>query len=98
MNNTTMGGMIPLLIAAIALGHGGARTYTIQLDRLAAPAVNGHRVAGERDAAHVFGAPSHRSGCTAVWAAFALEVDTCGIGVEISATGKAWRTAAGLRP
>ena len=61
--------MVAVLIAALALAFAptGARTYTIQLDRLLAPTVNGHQIANERDAAHVFGAPTTRSRCTAAW-------------------------------
>ena len=84
--------MIAVLVAAVALGA----SYTIQLERLLAPTVNGHAVANERDAANIFGTPATRTGCTARWPAFT--VDTCGIGIELTVTSPAWRTARGLHP
>jgi hypothetical protein len=90
--------MVAVLLAALALTHGGSPTYTIQLDRLTAPTVNGHRIATERDATRIFGAPSRAARCTAGWSAFALEVNTCGNGIELTATARSWHTAAGLRP
>ena len=80
--------MVAVLIAALALAFAptGARTYTIQLDRLLAPTVNGHQIANERDAAHVFGAPTTRSRCTAAWKQATLSLNTCGIGAELAAT------------
>jgi hypothetical protein len=93
-----MDGMVAVLIAALTLAHGAAPAYTIQLERLLAPAVNGHPIAAQRDATRLFGAPSHRAGCTADWPKLALEVNTCGIGVELTATTGAFRTKIGLHP
>ena len=93
-----MDGMVAIAIAALAFAHGAAPAYTIQLERLLAPAVNGHPIAAQRDATRIFGAPSHRSGCTADWSKLALEVDTCGIGVELTTTASAFHTKAGLHP
>jgi len=92
--------VVAVLIAALALAFAptGARTYTIQLDRLLAPTVNGHQIANERDAAHVFGAPTTRSRCTAAWKQATLSLNTCGIGAELAATAPSWRTAKGLHP
>ena len=88
--------MIAALFAALMFAHPAGPTYTITLDRLLAPAVNGHAIAGERDAAHILGRPTTRTTCTARWPAFTL--DTCGIGVEVATTSPAWRSAKGLRP
>ena len=88
--------MVAVLIAALTLAHGSERTYTIRLDRLLAPTVNGHRIASERDAARIFGAPTARSRCSAAWKQ--LQLNTCGIGIELTATAAAWRTAKGLHP
>ena len=84
--------MVAVLAAAVAL----ASPYTIQLERLLAPTVNGHRVANERDAARILGKPTARTSCTARWPT--LTFDTCGVGVELTATTPAWRTAKGLHP
>src|SRR5437773_6084572 len=93
-----MGEIVATLIAALALAHAGAPTYTIRLDRLIAPTVNGHQIATQRDATRAFGAPSARSGCTAHWSKLTLELNTCGIGAELTTTATMWRTAAGLHP
>jgi hypothetical protein len=90
--------MVAVLIAALALVHGAAPAYTIQLERLLAPTVNGHPLAAQRDASRIFGTPSRRSGCTADWPKLALEVNTCGIGVELTTTTSAFHTKAGLHP
>src|SRR4051794_21306413 len=90
--------MVAVLIAAVALAHGGAPAYTVKLERLVAPTINGQTLATQRDATRVFGAPSHRSGCTADWSKLALDVNTCGIGVELTTTASAFRTKAGLHP
>jgi hypothetical protein len=84
--------VVAVLVAAFAL----APPYTIRLDRLLAPTVNGHAIANERDAARIFGQPTTQSKCTARWPAFTL--DTCGIGVELTTTRPTWRTAQGLHP
>src|SRR5437764_311975 len=91
MDNARMDGMVAVLIAALAIAHGAAPAYTIQLERLLAPTVNGHAIAAQRDATRIFGAPSRRAGCTADWPKLALEVNTCGIGVELTATTGAFR-------
>ena len=98
MDNTRIDSMVAVLIAALALAHGAAPAYTIQLERLLAPAVNGHPIASQRDATRLFGAPSQRSGCTADWSKLALELNTCGIGVELITTASAFHTKAGLHP
>src|SRR5436309_5058630 len=98
MDNTTMGEMVATLIVALALAHGGAPTYTVRLDRLLAPTVNGHPIATQRDATRIFGAPSSRSGCTTDWRSLTLELNTCGIGPELTATATTWRTTSGLHP
>ena len=98
MDNAKMDSMVAVLIAALALAHGAAPAYTMQLERLLAPAVNGHPIAAQRDATRFFGAPSHRAGCTADWPKLALEVNTCGIGVELTTTASAFHTKAGLHP
>ena len=93
-----MDGMVAALIAALAFAHGAAPAYTIHLERLLAPTVNGHPIAAQRDATRIFGTPSHRSGCTADWSKLALEVNTCGIGVELTTTASAFHTKSGLHP
>ena len=93
-----MGEMVATLIAALALTHAATPTYTIRLDRLLAPTVNGRQIATQRDATRAFGAPSSRSGCTAHWSKLTLALNTCGIGPELTATAPTWRTAAGLHP
>ena len=98
MDNAKMDGMVAVLIAVLAFAHGAAPAYTIQLERLVAPTVNGHPLAAQRDATRIFGAPSRRSGCTADWPNLALEVNTCGIGVELTVTASAFHTKAGLHP
>src|SRR2546423_8651246 len=45
MDNAKMDGMVAVLIAALAFAHGAAPAYTIQLERLLAPTVNGHPLA-----------------------------------------------------
>ena len=86
--------MVAVLLAAFALAH----PYTIELDRLLAPTVNGHAVASERDAARLFGTPAHTSRCTASWPKLTLALNTCGIGPEITVTATTWRTTKGLHP
>jgi len=98
MDNAKMDGMVAVLIAALAFAHGAAPAYTIQLERLLAPAVNGRPIAAQRDATRIFGPPSRRAGCTADWSKLALEVDTCGIGVALTTTASAFHTKAGLHP
>lgn len=84
--------MVAAVVAALAL----ASPYTIQLEHLLAPTVNGHAISSERDAARLFGNPTTRTTCTARWPA--LTLDTCGVGVELTATAPTWRTAKGLHP
>ena len=96
LDNAYNGQVVAVLLAALALAHPSAPTYTIQLDRLLAPTVNGRQIANERDAARIFGQPTTRTSCTARWSK--LTLDTCGIGVELTATSTAWRTAKGLHP
>ena|SRR5689334_2851970 len=84
--------MVAVLAAAFAL----APPYTIQLDRLLAPTVNGHPIASERDASRLLGRPTAQTRCTARWTT--LRLDTCGVGVELTATTTAWHTAKGLHP
>jgi hypothetical protein len=93
-----MGEMVATLIAALALTHSAAPTYTIRLDRLLAPTVNGRQIATQRDATRIFGTPSRSAKCTADWSKLTLELNTCGIGVELTATAPTWRTASGLHP
>jgi hypothetical protein len=90
--------MVATVIAALALTHAAAPTYTIRLDRLLAPTVNGHALTSVGNATRSFGAPSSRSGCTAYWSRLTLELNTCGIGTELTATAPTWRTASGLHP
>ena len=84
--------MIAVFVAAVAL----ASPYTIQLDRLLAPTVDGQAIASEHDAARIFGQPTARTSCTARWPQ--LTLNACGIGIELTATSPAWRTAKGLHP
>lgn len=84
--------MVAVLVATLAL----ASPYTIQLDHLLAPRVNGHAISSEGDATRLFGQPTTRTTCTARWPT--LTLDTCGIGVELTATATTWRTAKGLHP
>jgi hypothetical protein len=90
--------VVAVLIATLALVHGGARTYTIRLDRLLAPSVDGHPIATLRDATRVFGAPTRRTGCIASWPKLTLELDTCGVGPQLTMTATTWRTGKGLHP
>jgi len=90
--------VVAVLLAALALTHGNARTYTIALDRLAAPTVNGHALTSVATATRVLGAPSQRAQCTATWPKLSLQVNTCGVGVELTATATTWRTTTGLHP
>jgi len=90
--------VVTVLIAALALTHTGAPTYTVRLDRLIAPTVNGHTLTSVAGATRIFGTPSRRARCTAVWSKPALELNTCGIGVELTATATTWRTVSGLQP
>jgi hypothetical protein len=90
--------VVAVLIAALALTHTGAPTYTVRLDRLLAPTVNGHALTSVASATRILGTPSRRAQCTATWPKLALELNTCGIGVELTATATTWRTAAGLHP
>ncbi len=90
--------MIAVLVAALALTHANARTYTIALDRLLAPTVNGHALTNLNSATRVFGAPSGHTQCTATWPSLSLALDTCGVGAELSAASSSWRTRAGLHP
>ena len=90
--------MVATLIAALALAHTSTPTYTVRLDRLLAPTVNGHALTNIGSATRIFGAPSRRTGCTAAWSKLALQVNTCGIGVELTATATTWRTSQGLHP
>jgi hypothetical protein len=90
--------VVATLIAALALAHTGTPTYTVRLDRLIAPTVNGHALTSVTSATRIFGVPSRRAQCTAAWPKLALQVNTCGIGVELTATATTWRTTAGLHP
>jgi len=90
--------VVAVLIAALALTHTGAPTYTVRLDRLIAPTVNGHALTSVGSATRVFGTPSRRARCTAAWSKLAVQLNTCGIGVEVTATAPTWRTASGLHP
>jgi hypothetical protein len=90
--------VVAVLLSALTLTHAGAHTYTIQLERSLAPTVNGHRIANERDAARTFGTPSRLTSCTASWSKLTLELNTCGIGIELTATATSWRTTTGLHP
>jgi hypothetical protein len=89
--------VVAVLLAAVALATAHpAPPYTIRLDRLLAPTVNGHQIANERDAARIFGQPATRTSCTAHWPK--LTLDTCRTGVAITATAPSWQTAKGLHP
>jgi hypothetical protein len=90
--------VVATLLAALLVAHPGARTYTIKLDRLLAPSVDGHEIADRRDAARLFGTPAHTTRCTASWPKLTLALNTCGIGPEITVTASTWRTARGLHP
>jgi hypothetical protein len=85
--------VVAALLAAFALTG-----YTVRLERLPAPTVNGHPLATERDAASLFGKPSHTTRCTAVWSKLTFALNTCGIGPEINVTATTWRTTKGLHP
>jgi hypothetical protein len=90
--------VVAVLAAVFALAHTVAPTYTIRLDRLLAPTVNGNAIAKLTDATRAFGAPAHRTGCTASWPQLRLALDTCGVGPQITATATTWRTTKGLHP
>jgi hypothetical protein len=90
--------VVAVLLAAFALTHTGAPAYTVRLDRLIAPTVNGHALTSVGSAIRIFGTPSRRAQCTAAWSKLALELNACGIGVELTATATTWRTTAGLHP
>jgi hypothetical protein len=70
---------------------------TIVLNHQLAPSVAGHRIASQADAVRSFGTPTRVSKCDDSWTKLGLEVNTCGIGTEVTATTTRWRTAAGLR-
>ena len=70
---------------------------TIVLNHQLAPSLAGHRIATQADATRAFGAPTRVSKCDDRWPKLGLEVNTCGIGVEVTATTKGWGTAAGLQ-
>ena len=88
--------MLAALLAALVLAHTSASSYTVQLDHLLAPTVGGRAITSERDAARVLGSPASLTRCTAMWAHFSL--NTCGIGVELTATAATFRTTKGLHP
>jgi hypothetical protein len=91
--------VIAVLLAGLLAASGGTQGQTLSLTHMRAPTVAGHRVASYQDAVRAFGMPTHvLSSCDALWSRIGLEVDSCRqLGIEVTATTKAWHTAAGLR-